>query len=302
MDLPNKDTIKNKSKITLYKGPPGTDFPPDNYETITKDELSLLEWEPIKIGKGPSYKQSLHNYGSFAWRVQYGLRNHISSTIHGVMGSTLLYLVTNVVGDKYKLWEAEQVVVLLSRTKHLEDIYFIGDKKDNIESLWSTLKIRNQYSNMLAHLIERISKANNTTEPFVIREVDYTWVKPKNIQLPAPGIPCCYLLISEPHPHVTYIGSTGNLAKRINQHNSKCGGSLSTRSLRHKPWHVYAYVTGFSSRLNASLFEYTWHHQSEQGMNADIILNTATTIATNTNYSSDGTKLVITQCGSIIVR
>ncbi len=213
LDLPTISDIENMKPIEVYKAPPGIYNPPDNYETMSKAEFETRGWKPVKIGKAPAKRHSLYNQGSFAWRKQYGIRNFICCTIHSVMGSTIKYLVTDVTASGGQLWEAAQAVVLLSRTKHLRDIYFIGDIEENIKGLWTALKIRDQYSDLLYHIMDNIFQTNDKNTPFTIRESDYSWVKPKNITLPSPGIPCSYLIVLEPNPNVSYIEYSCNIGE-----------------------------------------------------------------------------------------
>jgi putative endonuclease len=59
-----------------------------------------------------------------------------------------------------------------------------------------------------------------------------------------------YLLHSESNPTQTYVGSTGNLRKRFDEHNS--GKSAHTR--KFAPWSLMAYF-GFPERKTAERFE-----------------------------------------------
>jgi putative endonuclease len=47
-----------------------------------------------------------------------------------------------------------------------------------------------------------------------------------------------YLLRSAPHPDQTYVGSTGDLRKRLAEHNA--GKSIHTN--KFKPWDLMAYI------------------------------------------------------------
>lgn len=59
-----------------------------------------------------------------------------------------------------------------------------------------------------------------------------------------------YLLRSKTHPHQTYVGSTGDLRKRLADHNA--GKSIHTN--KFKPWELAAYV-GLPDRALAERFE-----------------------------------------------
>ena len=70
-------------------------------------------------------------------RKQYGLKHHVSRTIHAAMGDTLQSMATEVSSsnDNFKMWDEGQIIVILSRTKHTKDAIFVGDKNDTITTL-----------------------------------------------------------------------------------------------------------------------------------------------------------------------
>lgn len=61
-----------------------------------------------------------------------------------------------------------------------------------------------------------------------------------------------YILRSVSHSNQTYIGSTGNLRTRIEQHNS--GKSIHTNKFR--PWKLEAYIALPSKRLAEEFEKY----------------------------------------------
>lgn len=62
----------------------------------------------------------------------------------------------------------------------------------------------------------------------------------------------CYLL--EGAEGWTYVGITNNLPRRIRQHNREIkGGAKATAA--HRPWRIYAFVSGFSNKNEAEKFE-----------------------------------------------
>lgn len=69
---------------------------------------------------------------------------------------------------------------------------------------------------------------------------------------------CCYLISSRSHPTSTYIGSTNNIARRLDQHNSiLIGGAKATR--KHNDWELIKLVEQ-PDRSAAIRFEYYWKH------------------------------------------
>ena len=65
-------------------------------------------------------------------RYQFPLRYFVCSTIHKVIGETLPRIATQIscTDESFKLWEREQLLVLLSRVPTLLRFYFIGSPKD----------------------------------------------------------------------------------------------------------------------------------------------------------------------------
>ena len=70
-----------------------------------------------------------------------------------------------------------------------------------------------------------------------------------------------YLLRSQyRNKTVTYVGVTGKLDYRLQQHNGeRPGGAVFTRACaRHAPFEVVCHVEGFPSRRAANQFEWAW--------------------------------------------
>ena len=65
----------------------------------------------------------------------------------------------------------------------------------------------------------------------------------------------CYILRAV-NSNRTYIGSTNDPLRRLQQHNGERSGGA--RSTRGEMWCTVAYVRGFTSRRQALSFEYSW--------------------------------------------
>ena len=73
-----------------------------------------------------------------AWRRQYHLSHFVSTTVQKSIGATLPYVATklSLQDNKYRLWELEQMLVILSRVPSLNDITFVTtDPEDTIASI-----------------------------------------------------------------------------------------------------------------------------------------------------------------------
>jgi hypothetical protein len=73
------------------------------------------------------------------------------------MGAELDKLVTAVSKQNkdYGLWEKEQVMVILSRTKQARDLIFVGDQNDTLDALCELIQINSQYSKYMAYLLDQ---------------------------------------------------------------------------------------------------------------------------------------------------
>jgi hypothetical protein len=154
--VPSQSEVDQWKSITVYKAPPSCDevapIP------VTEEELTSLGWEKIIVGKHPDYKHHLKLNGLSGIREQYALRHKIALTIHSIMGSTVPSIVIEIsLANGKQLWEAAQVVVLLSRTCHAKDIYFIGTTREEVlEAIWYALITRDQFTDYLQHLLDSL--------------------------------------------------------------------------------------------------------------------------------------------------
>ena len=89
-------------------------------------------------------------------RKQYGLKHHLTSTVHASMGDTLHKIVTEISSESndFRLWDKAQAVVLLSRTRLGSDIIFVGDKNDTINVLFSLIRTSSQWTNYMEKVLE----------------------------------------------------------------------------------------------------------------------------------------------------
>ena len=74
---------------------------------------------------------------------------------------------------------------------------------------------------------------------------------------PSPDGFVVYLLL-DVHRGWTYIGSTGDLDRRVLQHNGVYGRAQATKQTWGHCWEVAGYASGFETRTQALSFEYRW--------------------------------------------
>ena len=263
-DVPDYETVQQYKAIPVLCAPPGTKN--IDFEVYSKEQLIEKGWKQQYALPAPQHARNLKG-GMKARRLQYGLRPHVSNTLHGAMGATLSKIATeiNVRGTGNQLWEKGQVVVLVSRTKFCKDLIFVGDQNATLEVICSLVQVQTQYDEYINHLLDVLSKGGDSPmvmSPNRVLEEQRHFLQTNNIPLPEAGNGCCYLLVSLKNYRLTYIGQTKrSLAKRITEHNSGIG-AYSTREHTVRPWGLLAFVVGFDADSHClRLFETMWEER-----------------------------------------
>jgi predicted GIY-YIG superfamily endonuclease len=263
-DVPDQQTVEEYRPIPVLCAPPGTKY--IDFQVESKQQLIDLGWTEQHAIAAPQHARNVGG-GTKARRQQYGLRPHVSNTLHGAMGATLSKVATeiNVRGTGNQLWEKGQVVVLVSRTKYCRDLIFVGDQNATLEVICSLIQVQSQYDQYIEHVLDVLSTASHnadTNQHNRVIDEQRHFLQTNDIPLPEGGIGCCYLLISMKNYQVTYIGQTmRSLAVRLSEHNSGYGAD-STREHTLRPWGLLAFVTGFDADQHSlKLFETMWEQR-----------------------------------------
>ena len=283
-ELPSQDQLNNWQKVKVLIAPPGTKEI-IYHDTMTKQSFIDIGFIECFIGTAKEYTQSLKN-NIQGKRKQYGLKPYVSSTIHGAMGDTLPYMVTQISthDSNFCLWDKGQLVVLLSRTKLAENSMFIGPKNETLNALIQLLTSKTQWSNYIDDVLRLVTVNNydinyhdqHQTQQLPtsqnINQNSYPF-RISDVQLPIVQSGYVYMLISLRHPGVTYIGETICIRTRIQMHNSG-NGSRATAPAYLRPFALFAYICGFSSPSRSDLrfyIEQKWKEQRDhliaQGIN-----------------------------------
>jgi predicted GIY-YIG superfamily endonuclease len=255
VDLPRSEQLSNFEPIEIFVAPTGLKYL--DFVVTTKADLIHRGWVRTMLDAAPSYEKSIQGYGLKAKRKQYGIKHHIVSTIHSSIGLTIGKLATELSFQRkgYNLWERGQLVVLMSRTRRLSDIIFVGDKTENLECLRQAMNLRSQFDDYMEQILSVVSGEMN--EPHVIQQEVHPF-RPKDVDLPTAGQGVVYILLSCKDNRTTYIGQTMNLKRRIREHNSGYGSSGTCPS-ELRPWGLLAFVSGFEDGVNELLsFETRW--------------------------------------------
>ena len=251
------DTIENGT-VTIALAPAGCrSIPP----------LSVIKnkWRCVVIGKETGVAYRL-NHKTVCRRIQFPLKLFVASTIHKTMGETLPMVATQIVGSKdFALWLPEQMYVVVSRVRSLNQVTFVGSKESNKRAVLDLVCKKPQWAELTNEILTKSSASNPT-----IDHARASPFPPSVKELPNQNLGFCYLLQSEPQKHLLYIGSTMSLVRRLREHNAGLGSAF-TKVQNRLPWIVCAYVTGFnwtnaSERIRA--FAKEWLNAASHYVNA----------------------------------
>ncbi len=308
LTVPDGDTISKLRPIVVWKAPTGLkNFPPAAF--ITAEYLTLKGWKEIKVPYSTTRAQSVDR-GIQGRRSQYPLKPRIATTIHACMGSTLSAIVTAVVSPPgspydYSLWEAAQLVVLLSRTEYAVFMTFVGDMETTIQHILEVLekphRFLGQIHSLLQFLFSETSVPGTQTshsQPSVITE--------STIYRPCDAVvgdtACVYVLVSTRDTNYCYIGQTDNMGLRLSDHNSGNGASGTSHTIL-MPWAIGAYITGFQSKRKRESFEALWKvaGRNRGASSLQSFIHVATTLISqeNSNMPPSQSKLRLITCGTI---
>jgi len=266
-EVPTLSQARSFEPVRLYVAPEGMKAIPTDLKT--EDDFLRAGFKIDTVGQAPSHIKYI-GLGFQAKREQYGLRPRIAATIHAGMGQDLPSVITKVDGsEKYKLFQREQVVVLLSRTHFAKDIYFVGKPDDTARCLWEALNERSTYDAYLDYLMKQLTNKATTNEyRNAINLPSFHPCRPIDCGMPQDSSGYVYILASVRKNYigkVTYIGETTNLVTRYHKHlNGTATEQTADPAMR--PWVLLAYISGFEgcSKSGRAYFEALWQSARNQ--------------------------------------
>ena len=260
------------SSLEVLIAPPGC-------RTVTSSDESILlmsGWRKVTVNQ--VYTPVYTNKTSFLRRYFFPLKNYVASTIHKCLGDTFPKIVTKIssTDSDYKLWEKEQLLVLLSRVSKLEEITFIGEKADIEATLCTIIQKQNCWSEFIENFLTRLTPSSNPNSTASLN-LTTTCFSPWNTVLPADETGFVYLLTSTKIASAFFIGETVGLRKCLKEIN--CGyGPDSTRPIERRPWALLAFATGFTTenmmtnaRQRKSLEATMTHKAAQLGPNVSSV-------------------------------
>ena len=233
LDVPEQSA----TSLAVLIAPPGCRRAP------TTDEGTLLNcgWQKHNVSK--VYTPVINNGSCFLRRYFFPLKNYVASTIHKCLGDTFPKIVTkiSVTESNYKIWEKEQLLVLLSRVSKLEDLTFVGSAEELQTTLTTIIQKQSCWNNFINNLLVKLAlPPHNLTASMNLLSSNFL---PWNIVLPADGTGFVYVLLSTKIANIFYIGESVCLRNSLREHN--CGiGSKDTAPIERRPWALLTFATG----------------------------------------------------------
>ena len=178
----------NSTSIHLFKAPSPEAMTPD----ALHDRL-YLQWPTTSVSRTTGFTQSFR--GNSCRRRQFPLSNYVASNCHRLLGDTFPRLATAVSSNQseFSLWLPSQVFVILSRVRHLNQLYFVGDQMSTLNALKSVLKIRNLHEELIYTFFNRLQSSYTHGSSV---EVPYTPFLRSNFKAPVSAHGYVYCLVS----------------------------------------------------------------------------------------------------------
>ena len=83
----------------------------------------------------------------------------MAATCHKIMGDTLTEACTKVsaIDSMYRVWQSEQIYVIVSRVKSLSTLTFVGSESDTLAAIKSVLTKRKENDLLMSAFYRQIS-------------------------------------------------------------------------------------------------------------------------------------------------
>ena len=250
LDMPRAEDVKKMNPVKVLVAPHGDkSIPP---ELKTKEDFLKAGFKERSVGVAPERPQEI-GLGFLAKRRQCGLKHRVASTMHAGMGQDLPGVASKIDGTNidYKLWEKEQVVVLLSRTHFAKQIVFVGDKGKTAEALADLIMKRSQCSDYMNYVLRQLVHHNDEDREhkFAVDNPVYYPFLPKDTPSPNDDSGHVYIVGStanDARGKISYTGQAKNIDERITTHNNRTGPSCTADKYLGK-WALVACTCGFDS-------------------------------------------------------
>ena len=223
--------------ICLFVAPPCVrDLPPVGVGG-TRDFLSN-GWRSLQVKKVDGMPHKYHQNFSVR-RIHFPLKPFEASTIHKCIGDDVPLLATQITtadpNEKkmFKLWERNQLLVLLSRVQRLENLTFIGNKELTLKTIEKICYTVNQWDFFIDSFVEQLGKADESNNVLSIPQSEHVFpISRQNIA--DDNCSSVYACLSLRDGSIE-IDCCTNLKLILQQMNS-FSSNLNTTIMARKPW------------------------------------------------------------------
>ena len=296
--LPAKDAAYSEQRLTLRLAEPGKRIGDVDIRHIP------ATWREVTVSRRTTPPVVVGRFLQMGRRTQFPVRYYLASTIHRIQGDTVPVLATELstTNRDLKLWQREQLAVLISRVSHLDDIIFVGSKEETAAAIKQILSGSTMWDSLVDMYIKtlNIAEYSDTARHVILDTHPYL---PMYRELPAAAHGLVYMLASLSTPNRHYIGQTMDLKKALREHNTGYGAE-STRNTRLHPWGVYAFVHGFDHKVDSAhrakelrvAFAFEWNDSVRLDMPIDRVYECGAKLADYWKQSGYD-EMTVVKCG-----
>jgi len=202
------------------------------------------QWPELLIGRRTTESHVVGRGLQLARRNQFAVRYHLTSTIHRIQGDTVALYATQIseADRHYRLWQKEQLTVLVSRAQQCADMIFVGPIAQTRDAIINILARTSKWDVLVDNCIESLDVLSHPA----VREVrmQLSPYMPLYCELPTTSCGYVYEIVSIANSRICYVGETDDLKKCLREHNTGYGVEQTRPTILH-PWGVYAFVCRF---------------------------------------------------------
>ena len=234
--LPADGLAFSEQKLRLRLAPPGV-------RHIDASNIPA-HWPEVCVGRRTTPVIVVGRCLQMGRRTQFPVRYHLTSTIHRIQGDTVPLCATQISESnrQYRLWQREQLTVLISRARQCADMIFVGPEMETRHAIINILARTSKWDLLVDNYVSSLDVLSHPS----VREIRLQLhpFLPVYRELPSASCGYVYLLVSIADCRRWFVGETDNLKRCLRQHNTGYGAT-ETRPTELHPWAVYAFVCGF---------------------------------------------------------
>ena len=213
--------------------PPGTRHVNPNTDT--------QHWTRAIIKKRDSFNVIIGSGMQKGRRHQYPLNYNIASTAHKAMGETLPSIATRIEeGSHYRLWDRNQLLVIISRITNLDHLIFIGNWRLTVAALRNILKLECPMTKWQSEILTRLDCLGREENRVIPSLADKT-MNLTDCDVPDVDIGFVYLFCSSKNKDKLILGECSNIQTKIKELHSKTSSILDPFS----PYILVGFFFGF---------------------------------------------------------